>query len=443
MTTNTVDYRNTVFEHPTLTKIHGEPTFEGIRTIHQELMINAQTVHSDLGGGANGHLGLVLSPRRYALLSNAEYNRPIHPGQLVIPPGTTLHMARTMRDQHTERSRVFREMIGVENALKQQIVAAVEPQYLQAMRDPVTGKLKGTIAEMIKHLLDVYGQVTPQTLFEQEQKVQQMIYDPQHPIDGVYTAIDELVNYSEAARVPYSQAQCINLGYRIINRTGMFQRWILDWNSRPQAQRTWSNFKKHFRKAHQELKETTNMQIQDTTYHANAIKEMIQDLRTEIQQVNNTSQNPIDHPPPPASISDNSAESSISTLQSEVATLKDYINSMQQSFHIPAPPPPYLQPQMPWNPQFCLPVNPYQAYAHQASAYPIQHDLARQNYDQANNNKRRKMYYCWTHGACFHPGHKCRNKAQGHQDNATFQNRMGGSVKNVRGIQPPPVQANT
>ena len=101
MATSLVDYRTTVFEYPTLTKIHGEPTFEGIKTLHKELMINAQMVHSDLGGGAYGHLGLVLSPCRYGLIRNALYNRPLHPGQLVIPAGTTLHLARTMRDQHT------------------------------------------------------------------------------------------------------------------------------------------------------------------------------------------------------------------------------------------------------------------------------------------------------------------------------------------------------
>ena len=66
-------------------------------------MINAQTVHSDLGSGAFGHLGLVLSPDRYAMISNAEYHRATHPGQCIIPAGTTQHMARTIRDQHTER----------------------------------------------------------------------------------------------------------------------------------------------------------------------------------------------------------------------------------------------------------------------------------------------------------------------------------------------------
>ena len=94
-------------------------------------------------GGAHGHLGLTLSPRRYALIINAPYNRPTHPEQLIIPAGTTQHMARTIQDQHTERLRLFREVTGVENALKQQIVAAVEPQYLEAIRNQVTGKLAG------------------------------------------------------------------------------------------------------------------------------------------------------------------------------------------------------------------------------------------------------------------------------------------------------------
>ena len=50
---------------------------------------------------------------------------------------------------------------------------------------------------------------------------------------------------------------------------------------------------------------------------------------------------------------------------------------------------------------------------------------------------------CWTHGACFHPGQKCCNEALGHQDNATFQNCMGGSIKNVRGIQQQPDPSST
>ena len=35
--------------------------------------------------------------------------------------------------------------------------------------------------------------------------------------------------------------------------------------------------------------------------------------------------------------------------------------------------------------------------------------------------------YCWTHGACNHTSAECQRQATGHQNTATFDNRMGGS----------------
>ena len=431
MTSTTVDYRTTVFEFPTLTKIHGEPTFEGVRRLHKELMVNAQTVHSDLGGGAHGHLGLVLSPARYALISNTAYNRPNHPGPLVIPAGTTQHIARTMKDQHTERLRVFREVMGVEQALKQQVVTAVEPQYIEALRDPTTGRIQAPVSDVIRHLFQVYGKVTPQALYEQEQKVQQMVYDPQHPIDGVFTAVDDLVNFSEAAQTPYTQAQCINLAYLIINRTGYFQRWIIDWNEKPQVQKTWTNFKIHFRQAHQELKETTNLQVKHSSYHANAVQEVLQELRDELKLHKSSSTLTPHDPPSLVSTADDSNASTISSLQSELASLKDFVHNMQQTVPSAYPTPmawpsphgyypsmfqPYPPPQMPY------PPHPY--------AVPNVNNTIQQT--SLPQKKKHQMFYCWTHGACFHKGAQCRNKASGHIDNATFSNRQGGSVRNFR-----------
>ena len=53
-----VNYVDTYFEFKELTKIHGEPTFESLKKIKDELKANASAVTSDLGGGANGHLAL-------------------------------------------------------------------------------------------------------------------------------------------------------------------------------------------------------------------------------------------------------------------------------------------------------------------------------------------------------------------------------------------------
>ena len=106
----TINYLNTAFEIANLTKIHGEPTFEAICTLKREIINNSQFIHLDLGGGSHGHLRLVLFPREYALHSDAAYCKPNHPGTLIIPASTTLHMANTFKEQHKERLRVFSKL---------------------------------------------------------------------------------------------------------------------------------------------------------------------------------------------------------------------------------------------------------------------------------------------------------------------------------------------
>ena len=71
MSASSTNYRETVFAHHDLTRIHGEPSFSDLKLLTREIKANAMAVHSTLGGGAHGHLGLVLTPAQYALLSPA------------------------------------------------------------------------------------------------------------------------------------------------------------------------------------------------------------------------------------------------------------------------------------------------------------------------------------------------------------------------------------
>ena len=59
MSISTTNYRETYFLKPDLNPIIGKPTFESLYQLIVDLQANAQSVHSNLGGGANGHLGLI------------------------------------------------------------------------------------------------------------------------------------------------------------------------------------------------------------------------------------------------------------------------------------------------------------------------------------------------------------------------------------------------
>ena len=46
-----------------------------------------------------------------------------------------------------------------------------------------------------------------------------------------------------------------------------------------------------------------------------------------------------------------------------------------------------------------------------------------------------KSKYCYTHGACAHEGKFCKKKRQGHKDDATFDDKMGGSTAYCQAVE--------
>ena len=66
MTISTVKYRRTIFEHPNLTKIIGVPTYDTLHLLHNKIKSNTISFYSNLGGGQNGYLGLVVRPTAYS-----------------------------------------------------------------------------------------------------------------------------------------------------------------------------------------------------------------------------------------------------------------------------------------------------------------------------------------------------------------------------------------
>ena len=82
-----IDYKNTHFEFPEFTRIHGVPTTSNLITLQREVRANASTVHTTLGGGHHGHLGLACTPAVYSNVPNSQpYVRPVAPPR---PRGAT------------------------------------------------------------------------------------------------------------------------------------------------------------------------------------------------------------------------------------------------------------------------------------------------------------------------------------------------------------------
>ena len=341
------DYATAYFPHKEPSKIHGEPTFDNLQVLLNQLKANAKSVPSSLGGGQHGHLGLILSPQQYQLLSLTPFNRPLNPGVFTIPQGYTggYEQIQIEHARHKAHQEEFEKVSQVEAALKALIENAIEEDYLLELRNTNTRSIEDDIPTIIQQLFTNYGALDTKTLLEKQNAFQNYTYDPTTPITKLFNIAEEYQQYSGFQGTEATAVDIINIVYEILRKLKIFARDLRDWKALPTGEKTWPRFKEFFRKAHTEWKEhnggttgetgfTTNMATQvaenvanmlhtqeDTTAATNFMQQLtdtMQSNQSALQQVNDT----------------------VSTLQQQVNMMNAAQTRHPNNQSFPPPPPP-------------------------------------------------------------------------------------------------------
>lgn len=411
------NYRQEYFEHVDLTPVIGQPNFESLNKLKNELKANAQSVPCTLGGGNHGFLGLVLTNAEYqAIVPGVNFVPQPHPGNLVIPAGTTNVQARVIESNHNRELKLFEECVAMEQALKQQIVKAIHKDCLEPLRNPITRSLDHTIPHILAFLFNEHGDVSATAVARREDEIKQMQYDPAtDPIDKIFTAVQEMAEFADAAGATYTERQIINFAYVILQKHRVFNDAITRYNREVRANplnQTWVFFKQFFRIAYRELKEVGELTIADTPFNEANLISGIVDALQQCQIIDNgtPSPAPAENPTaPPTTPAPAPAANSATQHTDDVMT-----NILSQMMTM-------------------------QGQVVDLTNQMIQHNNNnRHNNNQGGRgrgggrgNEQRRMWYCWSHGWCHHPGAYCRNRREGHQPSATAENRMGGSVEGL------------
>ena len=258
------------FPHPTLTPIEGIPSFASIKTLHLQLNANAASFHSNLGNGQLGLLALVLSQETYNNLSNVPFDIPQNPGPVAIMPAgqITQRQASDIRANFDEDKRVYREYHNTDKALKSQLITAVDEMYIKALSHRITGFAQITTRQIIVHLYDNYGKLSPQDL-KQNNDNMMTPYDVNTPIETLFEQIEEAVDIASEAGAPYNQNQILNTAYTLIYDTNSFPQTCREWRRLPEANKTWPEFKTMFSEAHKDYR-TENASANNRYHAANA-----------------------------------------------------------------------------------------------------------------------------------------------------------------------------
>ena len=188
------------FPHVELIPIDGRPTPLTLATLLRQVHENATSVPSESGGGQYGHLGTVMPAAQYDILPGAvAYDAPAHPGIQAAPAAnaTAIQITQANR-QHDKAEARFKLHHEVVVCLKQQILAAVDDQYVSALQDNLLLYARVSPMEILQHLLDTYSTVTEEVL-EKNRDAIAAEWNPDAGIEIIFTRITTAQQFALAA----------------------------------------------------------------------------------------------------------------------------------------------------------------------------------------------------------------------------------------------------
>jgi hypothetical protein len=395
-------FKENNFPFPELTKVSGTPNYTDILTLRRQVNANLASVPSHLGGGNFGHLALGHTTTSYLRVTNSTtpFVRPTDPGAFLAgnSTGPDLAIAKQVHDEEKEE---FLVVNVLEQAILNQLRAALETFVLLPKTCDITGLITCSIPDIFEYLFRAYGNITSTVLADARHKCTQVQYVHNQPMESVFTKINEYANMAEAYGLPESDRQLVEIGTVIILNAVIFADDLHEWREKPTTDQTWKNFRTHFINAQTKYKKNRPAETSSSLGYA----------------------------PPP---SDTVPQANVLQAEDDLAAANEYIAQLEAIQQANA-----LSP-APSAPTGAAP-DPMQELIAKIAALQLEIQACKAVNDVSPpsvSNKKKKVRkekserkYCWTHGACAHNGSECNHPKEGHKKDATFSNRMEGSTK--------------
>jgi hypothetical protein len=434
MATTVPNYRETIFQHPNLTSIRGDPTYSSLAQLERECKANAQSLRSNIGNGNHGYLGLVSSPLAYDRVSpDVPFVRPALPVLPDLENATAAQITEAHR-QFSALTATFNTCNLIERTITQQINTALDDDCLADLINSDTGLLQGTIPQIFVELYRTFGAISPQTLAAAKATLEATVYQHARPVANIFTAITKYADMAEAAESAETTTQLINIGLIIITRPTVFANDIRNWHERPQADKTWPNFRTHFRDAQRAIIRSLPATTTDSLgYHEQANAASVASVVDQVIDRLSTQHTP-DSAITPDSAAEQLAEQQMQFQLNHMANASQNSQSMQEQMQALQSTLANLQTH----------VNNTHRNNQGGGGGGGRRSGRGRGQDRGGRGTNRGAGrstgrghaprapsgppdYCWTHGNCSHPSRSCENKAEGHIDTATYDSMQGGN----------------
>ena len=216
--------------------------------LQKELNKIAANIPSGLGGGADGHLGLILSDTKYqALTGGTDFVKPAHPGHYPQRVSAGAATRACEEAEHRAAIKEFEVCVGVESGLKFKICEAVDEVWFAKLEDEELGLLQHSAIELMAHLFTRNGEMdfVETTALERERDEP---WNPSEHIATYFNTVETAKRNLAKAGITTCTKSLVNKALTSIKASGDFTLSLREWKDKPDADQTWENLKTFFSK---------------------------------------------------------------------------------------------------------------------------------------------------------------------------------------------------
>jgi hypothetical protein len=226
------------FPHPELTRIVGRPDAQSIKLLRKELYANAMIVPATRGGGANGHLGLLMPNAPYFLCAGEHYIAPNAPGvQSAHPPNATSAQIIEANRQFDKNSKEYSIHASVTAALRNQQLLAVDGTYYKELEDDEFGYVDILPKAILAHLTTHYGTRSSTDLEDNRDKLKSP-WSPDDEIETLWTRVSECRNFAAGTTEEITDDIAMRLLLIPLEKAGVLTLYVSEWNRKATVDKT-------------------------------------------------------------------------------------------------------------------------------------------------------------------------------------------------------------
>ena len=396
---------------PKIATTTGRPSYTTITKYREAIAGQALAIPSSQT--TLGHLALVISTADFETVNNnVAYVTPVNPGpNLTVAATATAAQTKEATRLHDIATNNYQVYINTGTHLRNQIINSVPDKYISVLKHRLTHYSNRSPLELLDHLTTTYGSVTSDDLTANYARMTAQ-WTPPTPIEALWEQLKEGQEFATEGAEAIANSQLMRLAYDNIKNTGLFNDQCRTWRQKLAADKTYASLKIYF------IECDTDRRQNETTsgtagYSANAVRELVhEELATIVA----------DQPPPTGFTQEHFQSGDLCQPIQDSAnavTLEDMkalFKTMLAEHGSTTPPP-----------------------TSDGNRNPRKHLIA-QGYDTAGA----PITYCWSHGITKnlkHNSKECKRKKEGHKDEATLNNKMGGCTERCK-ARPRPAEGS-